>query len=180
MNLSEAFPAKVHDFHDSLELSHAYENAPWWDEIYRQAFPGLRSSVSVRRDGWAQRAGIDRVLTLASGKVVKVDEKVRGKAWPDILLERWSDEARGIAGWIQKTLDCDYIAYAFIPTATCYLLPFLTLRRAWLENGRQWIEQYQPPIRAHNKGWVTVSVAVPIDVLMAAMNDAMRITWVMS
>lgn len=50
--------------------------------------------VSVRDDGWAQRGGIDRVITLACGRTIKIDEKVRKEDWPDILLERWSDEQR--------------------------------------------------------------------------------------
>jgi hypothetical protein len=45
----------------------------------------------------AQRGGIDRILTLECGRTYTVDEKVRMEDWPDILLERWSDEARRIA-----------------------------------------------------------------------------------
>ena len=62
----------------------------WWTDVYRGAFPDLLSMTNVRKDGWAQRGGIDRVLTLSSGKTITVDEKVREKVWPDILLERWS------------------------------------------------------------------------------------------
>jgi hypothetical protein len=166
----------VHDFKTSLAKSHAQTDAPWWREVYEQAFPGLVSMTCVRGDGWAQRGGIDRVLTLGSGKTHTVDEKVRDKAWPDILLEIWSDEKRRKRGWIQKELACDYIAYAFIPIATCYLLPFPTLRRAWRANGQDWIARF-PRIEAKNTGYVTVSVAVPIGDLLNAMNDAMTVYW---
>ncbi len=167
---------KVHDFEESLAQSHAQADAPWWQEVYRQAFPGLATMVCVRNDGWAQRGGIDRVLTMHSGKTIWVDEKVREKNWPDILLEYLSDEERGSLGWVAKELACDFIAYAFIPSQTCYLLPFQTLRRAWRGNGRGWIAKYKR-IPAQNKGYVTVSVAVPISVLMAALGDAMKVRW---
>jgi hypothetical protein len=171
---------REHSFKESLARSRAYEDAPWWFDVYRRAFPGLRSAVSVRADGWAQRGGIDRVITLACGRTIKVDEKIREKVWPDILLERWSDFAARSPGWIQKPLACDFIAYAFVPIATCYLLPTLTLQRAWRLHGRAWADEYgeiRAPNREGSRSWVTVSVAVPIGILLAAINDAMRICW---
>ena len=162
--------AEVHDFQTSLAWSQKHEDAPWWEIIYRRAFPSLDSMTCVRKDGWAQRAGIDRVLVLSGGKVIKVDEKVRGKDWPDICLERWSDEGRKSPGWVQKPLDCDFIAYAFVPSETCYLLPTLLLQKAWRECGKDWIAHY-PEIRAQNKGYTTVSVAVPIIIVLDAIRD---------
>lgn len=132
--------------------------------------------MSVRKDGWAQRGGIDRVLTLSSGRTILIDEKTREKVWPDILLERWSDQARKIPGWIQKPLACDFIAYAFVPNETCYLLPTLMLQRAWRLHGRQWSSQFGE-VRAHNKTYITVSVPVPIPTLMESISDAMCIVW---
>ena len=168
--------ARVHDFHESLALSHEYADAPWWREVYLQAFPSMESSVCVRDDGWAQRGGIDRVLTLSSGRTVSIDEKVRAEDWPDILLEYWSDESRKIRGWVAKDLACDFIAYAFIPSRRCYLLPALTLRRAWQENRKQWVAQYKR-VEAQNNGYMTVSVPVPIAVLMESLSDAMLVRW---
>lgn len=166
----------VHNFKESLARSQACADAPWWRDIYLTAFPSLRSMVSVREDGWAQRGGIDRVLTLAYGRTVTVDEKVREKDWHDIALERWSDEARKKPGWIQKPLACDFIAYAFKPSRVCYLLPTLTLQRAWEIHGKEWIQKYQE-VRANNGNYVTVSVAVPIDVLLDALKDAITVSW---
>lgn len=108
-------------------------------DIYRRAFPKLASAVAVRDDGWAQRGGIDRVLTLECGRTFAVDEKVRTSEWPDILLERWSDKERRIPGWVQKPLACDFIAYAFAPSGVVYLLPVQLLQRAWRLNGKEWI-----------------------------------------
>lgn len=168
----------THDFRESLERSNAYVDAPWWLDVYRQAFPDLQAAVSVRSDGWGQRGGIDRVLTLASGKTLTVDEKVREEDWPDILLEYWSDRDRKIPGWVAKDLACDFIAYAFVPSQTCHLLPFQTLRRAWRLNHRRWTKDSGYKIvEARNNGYVTVSVAVPTQVLLKALADAMTVSW---
>ena len=171
----------VHDFQESLAKSQAQADAPWWLEVYRKAFPDLQSSVCVRQDGWAQRGGIDRVLTLSSGKTLTIDEKVRENNWPDIALESWSQhygykDPRNVPGWAAKKLACDFIAYAFVPSATCYLLPFQTLRRAFMANYLDWKREHGE-LPARNNGYQTLFVPVPIPVLMAALADAMEVKW---
>lgn len=173
----------LHDFRESLAKSHEQEDAEWWPVVYGRAFPGFKSMVSVRQDGWAQRGGIDRVITLKSGKTITVDEKVRSKDWDDIALERWSDRDRKTPGWVQKDLACDFIAYAFIPSQRCFLLPFLTLRKAWTLEGRRWCELAESQsggfkvVEAENRGYVTESIAVPVDILMASLRQAMIVSW---
>ncbi len=167
---------KPHAFGRSLNRSRELADAPWWVDVYRAALPGFASMSYVGKDGWAQRGGIDRVVTLKSGKTVTIDEKVRERTWPDILLERWSDKSRQVPGWIQQDLACDFIAYVFLDTKTCHLLPYLQLRHAWLINGRYWVERY-PAIHATNRGYVTESIAVPIPVIMRALAGAMTLNW---
>lgn len=175
--------ATVHRFQESLDFSGRYTDAPWWGIVYKEAFPTLLSMASVRADGWAQRGGIDRVLTLASGKTLWVDEKVREKDWPDILLEMWSDRDRRVPGWVAKDLACDYIAYAFVPNEQCYLLPFHTLRKAWQKHREEWVKSARQKkdgfrmVEAQNETYVTESVAVPIDLLLKALSEAMVIHW---
>ena len=166
----------VHDFDTSLALSHVHADAPWWLDVYRRAFPDLAAAVNVRSDGWAQRGGIDRVLTLASGKSLTIDEKVRDKDWPDFCLEYLSDVERQTRGWVAKDLACDFIAYAFVPSSRCYLLPFQSLRRAWRINHRAWVGQYRR-VDAQNRTYVTRSVAVPIPIVLRALGDAMCVDW---
>jgi len=173
----------TNNFAASLELSKAQEDAPWWREVYSKAFPGLASMISVRDDGWAQRGGIDRVLTLKSGKVLTVDEKVRAKSYGDILLERWSDRDRKIPDWMQKDLACDFIAYAFIPDRRCYLFSFPQLRAAWINSGRDWISHAEKGqngfsiIMADNGRYVTESLAIPIPEILAALHRAQVVGW---
>lgn len=163
-----------HDFQTSLALSHRFADSPWWLTTYRKAFPRLQSAVSVRDDGWAQRGGVDRVLTLACGRTYTVDEKVRTEDWPDILLEQWSDEARRVPGWVQKPLACDFIAYAYAPSGVCFLLPVVPLQRAWRQKGRDWIKLYGVR-RAANPGYTSCNVPVPRAVLMQAIMEAMML-----
>ena len=157
-----------------MALSEQFADADWWLPIYRRAFPRLVTAVSVRQDGWAQRGGIDRILTLECGRTYTVDEKVRMENWPDVLLEQWSDEARHVPGWIQKPLACDFIAYAYAPSGVCYLLPVAPLQRAWRQRGRTWVERYGTR-RAFNPGYVSVGVPVPRLVLMGAIAEAMMV-----
>lgn len=172
-----------HDFQTSLARSHEQEGAVWWPVVYRKAFPNLMSMVSVRQDGWAQRGGIDRIITLKSGKTISVDEKVRDKDWPDIALERWSNRERRVPGWVQKDLACDFIAYAFVPTKRCFLLPFLTLRNTWIREGKKWCELAEEgaggfrTVLAQNDNYTTESVAVPIETLLSAIQKSLVISW---
>lgn len=172
-----------HDFRRSLALSESYSEAPWWEEVYRGAFPGFLSMSRVKEDGWGQRGGVDRVVNLSSGKSLWVDEKVRTEAYSDILLEVWSDKARRVPGWVQKDLACDYIAYAFVPLQHCYLLPFLTLRQCWEREGKIWWHMAKERLPGHrivqapNRGYTTESVTVPIETLLDALKDAMCVSW---
>lgn len=173
----------LHDFRESLARSHAQEEAPWWAEIYGRAFPGYLSAVSVRNDGWWQRAGIDRVITLQSSKTIKIDEKVREKEYDDILLEVWSDRDKGTRGWIQKELACDFIAYAFVQSQRCYLFPWHNLRSAWRLECKTWCEWANERrngfrvIEAQNRSYVTESIAVPTEILLSTIRQTMVISW---
>jgi hypothetical protein len=166
----------VHTFARSLALSSEQADNPIWQQVYRKAFPSLAAATCVRQDGWAQRGGIDRVLVLASGKTLNVDEKVRAVDYGDVLLEYWSNAERRVPGWVAKDLACDYIAYAVLPTRRCYLLPFNTLRLVWRDNCSVWVGRY-PRVNADNGTYTTVSVAVPKEVLFDALRDAMTIEW---
>jgi len=166
------------DFNADLEFSHSLSSETFWYDVYREAFPGLESAVCVRNDGWAQRGGIDRVLTLASGKTLTVDEKGRRGDWPDIALEYKHVYTNGhkTLGWIAKELACDYLAYAFVPSKRCFLFPFLTLRRAWRLNGLRWKNQFGD-IASDNGTYKSHSVCVPTDLLLKSVSEAMLVNW---
>ena len=168
----------VHKFGDSLAASHAQASAPWWWEVYHQAFGDrLEATLCVRHDGWAQRGGIDRQLILTDGTILKVDEKVRYKDYPDFFLEVSSDDSRRPPdGWMEKPLTCDFIAYAFVPSQTCYLLPYQLLKCAWDQHKRGWWTEYGLK-SVPNRGYTTTGIPVPIPVVLDAVQDAIRVTW---
>lgn len=165
----------VHDFERSKAESRRHDRWPGWERIYRQAFSDFVDMQSTGENLRKQRLGIDRIVRLRNGKEISIDEKVRPTGrWKDILLETWSDERRGVPGWICKPLACDYIAYAIIALGQCHLLPLIQLQAAWSKYGRQWTKTYREK-RAQNRGYVTVSVAVPIPVLYAKIGEQLRI-----
>jgi hypothetical protein len=164
----------IHDFHERLAFSEAAGTEPFWDAVYRKAFPTLVGHMQTTGATASQRAGIDRVIHLANGKTLYVDEKKRERDYADILLEYVSNDRTGAPGWIEKDLAIDYLAYAFMPSQRCYLFPWLILRRAWIGFGAKWKEQYKP-VKAQNNTYATWSIPVPILVLRRAVSTAMII-----
>lgn len=172
-----------HDFQTSLRRSFHYQDAYWWEVVYKQAFPTLAGMQDVRQNGWAQQAGIDRVLLLADSSRITVDEKVREKDYGDIALEVWSDHQRRKDGWTKKPLAIDYLAYAVVPSATVYLLPFRLLQLAYKANETKWrqaVVDQRPGYfvkDARNRGYVTRNLCLPLDDLLDAMKNCMTFSW---
>ncbi len=164
----DAYPRKVHNFRERNAWSLAKRDEPFWESVYRKAFPNLLRT-ELCSDLELQLHGIDRILHLSNGHVLYVDEKKREKDYPDILLEYQSSETR--PGWIEKDGAIDYLAYAFIPTRRCYLFPWAMLRRAWLAYGEEWKAEYQR-VPARNETYTTWSIAIPIPVLRSAVSLA--------
>jgi hypothetical protein len=173
----------IHDFQESLKYSQSNSAKPWWEIVYRKAFKDFHSMMSVDQDGWAQRGGIDRVITLVSGKTLTVDEKVRRKDYGDILLEYVSNSKTGAKGWVEKSQGCDYLAYAFEESQRCYLFPFQELQRAWGNKSEEWIDNGVHRkigfriVKAVNRGYETWSVCVPLENIMNAIQESMCISW---
>ncbi len=160
-----------HNFDAQLQWSQVSGDDPFWDDVYSKAFPDMVSHMACVGDTQSQRLGVDRIIHLASGKTLSIDEKKRRKDRNDILLEFLSNDVTGAPGWIEKQLQIDYLAYAFMPSKRCYLFPWQMLRRAWLQFGNEWKRKFMIP-PAKNDGYSTHSVAVPIGVLRAKVNSA--------
>jgi len=161
----------IHNFAEMLVYSEEASDEPFWREVYKKAFPNMVNEMLGSGNTESQRMGIDRVVLLANGKMLKIDEKKRQRCYPDILLEYVSVDTTGAPGWIEKDLPIDYIAYAFMPTKRVYLLPWDMLKRAWDHYKKDWLAKYKIP-PAQNNGYKTLSVAVPIDILLNAVKSA--------
>ncbi len=170
---------RVFNFDVDLARSQRQACDPMWREVYAQAFPRFQSmEYVIDIDG--QRSGTDRLVTLAGGSVVRIEEKTDYTAYYNIFIEMWSDAERGVPGWIGRPLECDYIAYAFIERRQCYLLPYHALRRAYFLNARQWIKDYKIrdiPNVCNGRRWTTKGIPVRIDRLRHDMNRALVVEW---
>lgn len=164
----------VHDFADSLAASHRASDLPIWEEIYRKSFPDFLAMVDHRQDGEHQRAGIDRSVILQNSKQLLIDEKIRWKPYPDIAVEYLSNDRTGAPGWACKPLRADYIAYAIAPLGMCYLLPVIQLQQAWRRKGELWKASCFI-VRAPNRGYTTLSAAVPVHELFSEIGRALRV-----
>ena len=166
----------THDFHESLALSEAVADEPWWETVYRRTFPYFESMERVLGNTPEQRAGIDRIIHLKGGGTIYVDEKVRHSDYDDVLLEIRSSEEHQTWGWACKPLVCDYIAYAFLPSKRCYLFPFQQLQQALKNHWTDW-EHECKTVKALNRGYTTSSLAVPIPTLQQAITEAGFVQW---
>jgi len=182
----------VHDFRERLEWSQDLSAEASWADLYRRIWPDLLACVAVVDKCEAQKAGIDRIITLQNGRQFFVDEKKRDTTYDDVLLEIcsvahrfdmgarvWHRTPRDRVGW---TLDadkrCDYVVYAIPRRGLVYVLPFDLLRRTlrthyfdWTNHSDWW------PKPARNNGYTTVNMAIPWDVLRDAMAQEMRDSW---
>lgn len=144
---------------------------PFWLCIYSEFFTGVEGMSNTIEDIKYQKMGIDRVVTLSNGKKYLIDEKVRFSCWNDILLEYKSASEFDTPGWMDKPLAIDYLAYAFVPNKTCYMFDWPSLQRVWRYYRTQWIKDYKT-IRAKNENYTTLSIAVPIAVLLEKVSGA--------
>jgi hypothetical protein len=165
---------KIHDFKECLAFSEQASHEDFWQSVYKKAFPDMIFATLCTENCSGQRAGIDRVIHLKNGKTLLVDEKKRRTEYDDILLEYESCSTTHAAGWMEKNLMIDYIAYAFITSKRCYVLPWLNLKRAWNHYKKEWLEKYKIPA-AKNNGYYTSSVAVPTHELLCAIKNSIII-----
>jgi len=162
---------KLNDFHTDLEYSMEERDNDVFDNFYHRVFPGI-DHIDFVEDLDTQKKGIDKFICFKSGNVLSVDEKKRRKAYPDILIEVWSAYEYQTRGWLYKS-QCDYIVYAIMPIKKVYLLPVILLKKAWNENHKQWMKIFRK-VKAINKGYTTVSYAIPTQVLLNAIQAEMQ------
>lgn len=163
-------------FENDLKFSHEAEDMDMWKRIYAQAFPNYKAMANSRENGQLQYLGIDRTVITESGKAIYIDEKVRRKDYGDIALEYISNDKKNSKGWVEKPLFCDFIAYAILPTETCYLLPVIQLQSAWIKNKELWLTKYGTA-SAPNKYYKTLNCPVPIQTLFSAIGQTLRINY---
>lgn len=164
-------------FKEDLRRANDEKLNPFWLSVYKEMFPNIAHMTSTIDDMDMQFKGIDRIITLKNNRTIFIDEKLRETDYNDILLEYASKVVDGkivSTGWMNKDLDIDYLAYAFRPSRTCYVLPWPILRKAWRMYSKRLIKRYGTK-EAKNEGYVTWSVPVPINAIHSMMKEAVKI-----
>lgn len=163
---------KINDFNECYEMAESGKCEPFWEEVYKRAFPNMTNQMRGKQSTClSQQNGVDRIIFLENNKTINIDEKVRKETWNDIALEYISNDKKNTPGWMEKELFIDYLAYAFLPIKTAYLFDWRMLKRAWVFYKESWIKKYHK-VKALNKTYTTISVAVPIEDLRNACSIA--------
>lgn len=164
----------IHDFPEQLAFSEKASAEPFWEAVYKRAFPNMVNCMQCKGNTKGQRRGVDRLVYLSNDDIIRIDEKKRKTVWNDFCLEYISVDKTNAPGWMEKDLAIDYIAYCYMPKKLVYLLPWPFLKRAWEHYKEDWKKTYKR-IEAENKGYFTISVAVPRQVVLNAITLAIRI-----
>lgn len=159
-------PARLHDWRADLDRENREATAPWWAIVYRHLWPSHENTAIAPRGSEAQRSGVDRVVCLPDGRMVTVQEKVRGVDKPDLLIEYQHEalDGRTWPGWIEHT-EADVLLCIWKPTGTVRMWNMLDLRRAWVVNGGRWARTCRVYRAPNTGGYCSLNVAVPLDVL---------------
>lgn len=164
---------------DKLSYSHSKIDSDI--QIIKEYFPHCTDVTKTSVD--VDRQGIDYVATLQDGAKIFIDAKTREKGasryWkygsPEIALEIYSVVEQKKLGWtLSGTSKAHYILYTF-DKSDCenfYMFPFQSLRKAFFENGRRWVETYGTKTQSSDR-WHSSAVFVPADIVLQAINQTM-------
>lgn len=183
----------IADFDADKSMACAASELPFWDQVYRGAFPNFHASHTHNGYGDHQKAGVDRTIICSNSKTFLIDEKIRGRnkktgrVYDDIALEYEHEYTSGhvTKGWVEKELLCDYIAYAIAPLGVCYLLPVPALQMAWKTNKNAWLSKARDKGNRHHRiteaqnvyngsRWVSRCLTVSVNTLYTSMGNILR------
>lgn len=159
----------------------------WQDKLtYSQS--KMRSDISIIKDFFPKcvdvakakveldKLGIDYIAKLLGGVEIFVDVKTREKGasryWkygePELALEVYSVVESKKLGWtLSDQSKAHYILYTFDPadSKNFFMVPFQLLRKAFMQNGRAWVEEYGLKQQASDS-WHSSAVFVPAGVVL--------------
>lgn len=164
-------------FNNDLAFSEDPSLEPYLNSVYEHYFPNLVQSVRLSGDTDGQRLGHDRLLYLADGKVLLIDEKLDRTTYPNFVMEFVSnDRAPDYVhrrGWLEKPLLIDYILYVYVAyPRRAYLLPWQDLRRAWECHKGDWLDRFGTR-QVMNQGYASIICPVPRSIVLEALLHGM-------
>ena len=162
----------LHNFAQSLAAAEAPEVEQFLEANYRALFPHMVGSTKNSRNNLGQHLGVDRVLLLDNGNIIRCEEKIRARDYGDFLFEWRHYYEGGIVkpGWAEKDLICDFFIYAVPSTNTFWCFPWAQLKAAWKANQSRWSSEGTRRT-AKNKNYETFSYAVPLVELKRALLE---------
>ena len=168
---------KTHSF--QKQLAYANDQEDMRQAVYPTVF-GQGCQWKPEADKSIQRKAVDCwVSSPVWPGLLAVEEKIRRKNRSDALLEY---ESGSYPGWIEKR-DVLTNTFLYVYPGRVLVLPWDGLAKAWDERGERWKELgYREEagcrlVSAHNPGYDTLSVAVPITTLLEAVpgsQDVLR------
>lgn len=172
----------INEFKKDFRYSNKHDKF-WW-KIYSKMFD---MNYMFRSPKELDMKGVDRVIVLSSGDLITIDEKIRRGSYDDFLLEYISDKEENTPGWIEKPLECDFIAYAFEEEETAYFFYWLELSKLWKKVGNAWIGNGKRGefgfdiVEAKNYKdgkyiYTTISLAIPCQMLLRALKYTAKLS----
>lgn len=136
----------THRLPESLARGEKIGDEPFWNYAFRAAFTGFVGSrrnicSPADRPNAGQRRGVDRWVSLSSGKTLTIQEKRREKDFGDTLLEyaHVGGSGRRWPGWMGEDHAVDYLAVGYFDTMRCNIFPWDPMRTAWSAQRREWL-----------------------------------------
>lgn len=148
----------MNNFEKQLETSEEKERVKLIRNALEQQLGELPFDVETNLD--QQYSGIDRYYG-----IYPIEYKIREKYYGDILLEIISNNRTNSPGWIERDLSCKFFLYAWFPVSKVITFVYASLRQAWLDNKEEWLIKYKKKW-APNAGYYTISIPIPLDILL--------------
>lgn len=170
----------MNDWNEKFEYSLS-EQQRFDIAILKDYIPGC---IEVRKTSQEEdKKGIDYIAKLNGGAEILIDAKTRmpgsKKYWKngeaELALETWSVVGKKKGWTLSEESNVDYILYTFNSNEwdKFYLFPFQMLRKAFIQNGREWCERYGRKTQYSNS-WTSECVFVPASVVLNAVSNTMQ------
>lgn len=160
-------------FSSDFTKSQSARDILFWENHYKLRFPDMQYPPKKANEE-EDKKGIDYFVYRLDQEPYPIQNKIRYKNYRDILLEKFHilDDGTSIPGWISQLDEVAEIAYGIYPTNKVFWIETTSLKNAWLENNKNWNDQYGPDKSSRtmtsNRNWRTFNLPVPVKALINA------------
>ncbi len=152
----------IHDYNQDIKKS---ERNAIPDSFYQSLFgAGIEIRTIPRNHKLQTKGRIDKLIKLPCGKIITIEEKVRFKQYPDLLIEEYSSEEKKTDGWINKPTLAEYLVYYFKNTGAALIYKMPDLQNEWKERQDE-LKALGTERRAFNTNYTTLNWSIPLDAI---------------